>query len=121
MSINNILEVIQDVLQDCNSASSSVSFEETDRITFQLESCNHYLAAYISDLLLRSEPISHDHCSMLRQLHQCINDLQDIWRIKLARIEGRSLAISIPSEGKPCKLVNTELVSLFPESVLLIQ
>ena len=104
--MSNILEVIQAVLQDCISASSPTSLEEADHINFQLECCNRYLAGFISDTVVLSDGDSVNH-DQLRELHQCINSLQDIWRIKLARIEGNS---AVRSEGRPRKLVNTELV-----------
>ena len=102
MSITN-WEALQELLQDCNSVSSSASLEEADYITFQLECWNHYLAGYITDLL-PSEPVDHVHYTALRELHQCINNLHDIWLIKLARIE------AVQTEGRPRKQINIELV-----------
>ena len=82
MSLQDVLEIAENVLQDCHMYLESDDIEETDH-TFELESCNRYLSAYISSVLL-SQPSSYN-CTVLREFHQCINELQYIWQIKLAR------------------------------------
>ena len=77
------LDFLKEVLEEC-SRNLSNDMEETDYINFQLESCNRFLSSYISNLLI-SQPNS-DY-SLLHEFHHCINDLQQIWHMKLARLE----------------------------------
>ena len=93
MSLQDVLEIAENVLQDCHMYLESDDIEETDH-TFELESCNRYLSAYISSVLL-SQPSSYN-CTVLREFHQWINEL---WPIKLARIEGHSVMPQLEDHG----------------------
>ena len=102
------LDYLKEVLEDCQRNFASNDLEETDYIHFQLESYNSFLSSYLSNLLL-SQPVSDNNSPLLREFHRCINDLQQIWHIKLARLEGRSTTCH---EGRPRKLFNVELVRI---------
>ena len=105
-SIHDCLCFVEEVLGDCHRNLSSDDLEESDYVNFQLESCNRFLSAYISNVLL-SQRAPYNNYLLLRELHQCINDLQQTWHVKLATLEGRP---TMRNEGRPRKLINIELV-----------
>lgn len=101
------LDFLKEVLEHCSRNMSCNDLEETDYINFQLESCNRFLSSYISNLLLSQPDTDY---SLLREFHHCINDLQQIWHMKLARLEGCS---TVRREGRPRKVINiAELVRM---------
>jgi len=101
MALLNILENISDILDECQRYSNTNSFEVVDHVLLGLDHCDYLLCHYVSG--------ATEHYDILRQLHQCINQLQVHWYVKLNRIEGGDHNVA----GRPKKVVNVELVCLY--------
>ena len=108
MSYMEYLHFIQEILGDCRRSFSCDDVKETDYINSQLELCNHFLPFHISSMLFL-QPASHYDYSLIREFHCCINDLQQIWQLKCATLEGHP---ATQNEGRPQKHINIELVNV---------
>lgn len=73
-------------------------FEVIDRVLLRLDYCDEILCRYVAS--------ATEHFDILRELHQCINQLQVHWFVQLNRIEGGDGIVA----GRPKKVVNVELV-----------
>ena len=104
-TIQDLLDLVEDVLEECRTNFPSDDLEVTDYTTFRLETCSRCLSLNISSLTIQTPRCSY--LPLLRDFHRCINDLQHVWQVNLARLEGRSPMLQ---EGRPRKLINLELV-----------
>lgn len=102
MALLHILEDISDALDECRRHSNTNSIEVIDRVLFRLDYCDEIICRWVS------VHGATDHLDILRELLQCINQLQVHWFVQLNRIEGGTGIVA----GRPKKVVNVELVCL---------
>lgn len=99
MSFADVLEEIDEALFECRQYFDSVDADVMDYIVLKLDCCDENLRWYISS----TSPQLPEY-STLRELHYCINELQMYCLLKSNNTR--------PSEGRPKKVVNVELVSI---------
>lgn len=94
MALLHILEDISDTLDECRRYSNTNSIEVIDRVLLRLDCCDEIICCWVSG------HGATEHLDILRELHQCINQLQVHWFVQLNRIEGGSGIAA----GRPKKL-----------------
>ena len=97
---DDFLQEIGDTLNECGTQWRTTDMDIIDHVIYKLDYCDQVLCRYMSGADVENP-------NLIRELHQCINQLQVKWITHLNTIEGGGVAAAV---GRPKKIVNVELV-----------